>query len=96
MTIVGLALLVALCIPIVAILSDSPIGRALAERLQRKGANPEPPLEAAEDLERRLQLLEGDVELLQHAVDELKEENEFLQRLLEEGPRGTQLPPGGA
>jgi len=41
-------------------------------------------------------LLEGDVELLQHAVNELKEENEFLQRLLEAGRGRGELPPGGA
>lgn len=95
MNIVGLALLVALCIPIVALLVDSEIGRALGARLARHHAVP-PAGEAAADLERRLALLEGDVEMLQRSVDELREENEFLRRLLEEGPGRTSLPRDGA
>lgn len=95
MSIVGLALLVALCIPIVALLVDSPIGRALGKRLERHP--PEPAHgEAVAELEKRLALLEGDVELLQRSVDELREENEFLQRLLEEGGRRDSLPREGA
>lgn len=96
MNIVGLALLFALCIPLVAILSDGPVGRAIGERLQRHRGDDKLPADEAGDLQRRLELLEGDVELLQHAVNELREENEFLQRLLQEGRgRGT-LPPGEA
>ncbi len=96
MTIVGLALLLGLCIPIIAILSDSPIGRALGERLQRQAADQGLPADAAAELERRLQLLEGDVEMLQQTVQELREENDFLQRLLQDGRDRGQLPPGGA
>jgi hypothetical protein len=95
MTIVGIALLVALCIPIVALLVDSPIGRALGARLERRPP-PVPGSEATADLEKRLALLEGDVELLQRSVIELREENEFLQRLLEEGRARASLPRDGA
>ena len=92
MNIVGIALLVALCIPIIAILLDSSVGRALAKRLEH------PPVPAPDDpktvaeLERRLHLLEGDVEILHHTVTQLREETQFLQSLLEEN-RGRQLPP---
>jgi hypothetical protein len=91
-SIVGIALLVALCIPIVAILLDSPVGRALAARLERAPVPaPEDPKTVAE-LERRMHLLEGDVEILHHTVTQLREETQFLQSLLEEN-RGRQLPP---
>lgn len=95
MSIVGLALLVALCIPIVALLVDSEIGRAIGTRLARHQAIT-PGTEATADLERRLALLEGDVEMLQRSVEELREENEFLRRLFEEGPGRTSLPRDGA
>ncbi len=92
MIIVGIALLVALCIPIIAILLDSPFGRALATRLERAPVQaPDDPGTVAE-LERRLHLLEGDVEILHHTVTQLREETQFLQSLLEEN-RARQLPP---
>jgi hypothetical protein len=93
MSLLGLALLVALSIPIVGLLLDSPIARALGKRLER-GAPPEGAMSA--DLARRLELLEGDVEILQHTVGELREENQFLQRLLEESRDRSHLPPDGA
>lgn len=96
MGIVGLALILALCIPIVTILSDGPIGKSIADRLSRSKGTPPAEDDAIDDQEKRLRLLEGDVEMLQHAVDELREENEFLRRLLEDGRPGTSLPPGGA
>lgn len=95
MSIVGVALLVALCIPIVALLVDSPIGRALGARLERHPER-QPSNEVTADLEKRLALLEGDVEMLQKSIDELREENEFLQRLLQEGTGRTSLPRDGA
>jgi hypothetical protein len=87
-----MVLLVALLIPIVALIVDSPIGRAIAGRLERA---PEPGTrrdEVVADLRKRLELLEGDVEILQAAADELREENQFVRRLLEEGPHRP-LPP---
>lgn len=95
MSIVGIALLVALCIPILALLVDSPIGRAIGARLERHPSTPAGG-EALADMEKRLALLEGDVELLQRSVDDLREENEFLQRLLQEGQGRAALPPDGA
>lgn len=92
MSIVGMALLVALCIPLVAILLDSPVGRALGSRLERRPNPPPADPERLEELERRLHLLEGDVEILQHTVTQLREESQFLQRLLEDGPDRPTLP----
>lgn len=96
MSIVGLALLIALCIPIIAILLDSPVGRALATRLERTPVpRPDDPATVAE-LERRMQLLEGDVEILQHTVTQLREEGQFVQQLLEEHRSRPSLPPDHA
>jgi hypothetical protein len=94
MSLVGTALLIALCIPIIALLVDSPIGRGIGRRLEGR-----PDSAAGDDtvdLRRRLDLLEGDVEILQHTVEQLREENQFLQRLLQEGPPRPALPPDGA
>jgi hypothetical protein len=85
---VGLVLLVALLIPIVGILVDSPIGRALARRLEGHPAEPPP---ALADLQRKVELLETEVEDLTRAVDALREEHEFVQRLLEDSPNRQAL-----
>ncbi len=79
-------------IPLVAIILDSQVGRALASRLERRG------LEAPPDvLQERLAYLEGEVERLSQEVERLSEESEFLTRLLAgragEDPDSA-LPPG--
>ncbi len=89
MGLLELVLLVVLLIPIFAILTDSPLGRALARRLEGRNA---PPPELGE-LAKKLDLLEGEVEDLSRAVETLKEENQFFQRLLEEGGGRPPLPP---
>ncbi|MEZ4378430.1 MAG: hypothetical protein R3B35_09115 [Gemmatimonadales bacterium] len=94
MSLVGTALLIALCIPIIALLVDSPIGRGIGRRLEGRDGTADDGV--AGELRRRLDLLEGDVELLQHTVEQLREENQFLQRLLEEGRSRSALPPDGA
>ena len=95
MNIVGMALIIALCIPIVALLVDSPIGRAVGKRLERNPVPAKDPSGELAESDRRLELLEGDVEMLQHTVRELKDDNEFLQQLLEEGRASRALPPDG-
>lgn len=79
-----------LLIPILAIVLDSQVGRALASRLERKG------LGQPEDLlQERLMYLEGEVERLSKEVGRLDDEGRFLQELLEERPGETgALPPG--
>jgi hypothetical protein len=88
MWIVLLVLLVALMIPIIGIVIDSPIGRALARRLE--GPQQVPP--ALEDLAKKVDLLEAEVDDLTRTVKGLEEESQFLHRLLE-SPRPTLPPP---
>ncbi len=79
-----------LLIPILAIVLDSQVGRALASRLERKGIG------QPDDLfQERMMYLEGEVERLSREVGRLSDEGEFLQKLLEEraGEAGA-LPPG--
>jgi uncharacterized SAM-binding protein YcdF (DUF218 family) len=88
MVFLGVILLVALLIPIVGIIIDSPIGRALARRLEGPEATPPQLAEVAREVE----LLRGEVEDLQRSVQTLQEENQFLQRLLEDHPGRSSLP----
>jgi hypothetical protein len=76
-------LLVALMIPIAAILADSPLGRSIALRLEGRGEK------GASDgtvqlLERRIAVLESDIEDLTRSVGGMKDELQFMQRLLED------------
>jgi uncharacterized SAM-binding protein YcdF (DUF218 family) len=88
MMLLGIILLVALMIPILGIIIDSPIGRAIARRLE--GPEQAPPSLA--ELAKKVDLLESEVDDLHRSVQALQEENQFLQRLLEEHP-GRSLPP---
>lgn len=92
-SVISVVLIVALCIPIVALIVDSPIGRAIGRRLEREPAPATRRDSVVAELSKRLELLEGDVEILQHSVNELREENQFLQRLLDEAPRLPIRPP---
>ncbi len=89
MAFLGLILLVALLIPIMGIVIDSPIGKALARRLEGPDQVP-PPLA---DLARKVEVLESEMEDLQRTMATLQEENQFLQRLLEDHPGRSSLPP---
>ena len=89
MAILGLLVLVALMSPIIAVLVDSPIGRALARRLEgSQAASPQ-----LSDLARKVEVLESEVDDLSRSVDQLREENQFLQKLLEDPPHRPALPP---
>ncbi len=92
MSIIALLLLVALMIPIMGIVFDSPIGRALARRLEGPAQEPV----GIGELAKKVELLESDVDDLSRAVQELKEENQFLQRLIEDAPPRTLPPPPSA
>ncbi|HEX2219412.1 MAG TPA: hypothetical protein VHG35_11465 [Gemmatimonadales bacterium] len=86
MSVIALILLVALLIPIMGIIVDSPIGRALARRLE--GPQAVPP--GLDDLAKKVDLLEAEVDDLNRSVQALQDENAFLQRLLtESSPRPT-------
>jgi hypothetical protein len=88
MSVIALILLVALLIPIMGILVDSPIGRALARRLE--GPRDVPP--GLDDLAKKVDLLEAEVDDLTRSVQALQDENAFLQRLLAEPPSRSTLP----
>ena len=89
MSVIALILLVALLIPIIGIVVDSPIGRAIARRLE--GPQQVPP--ALTELAKKVELLEAEVDDLVRSVQTLQDENAFLQRLLEDPSQRTTLPP---
>jgi hypothetical protein len=86
-----LILVLVVLIPLLAIVLDSQVGRALASRLERRGL--EPPSDSTAE---RLAFLESEVERLTAEVQRLDEESDFVQRLL--GQRSPEqsaaLPPG--
>ncbi len=81
-------IIIALLIPLVAVILDSQLGRALAKRLEKDGGEVESGVSA------RLGALESDVERLSATVQELREQGEFVQRLLEKRAAQDALPPG--
>ncbi|HXW96866.1 MAG TPA: hypothetical protein VEI47_04715 [Gemmatimonadales bacterium] len=89
MMFLGVILLVALMIPIIGLVIDSPIGRALARRLE--GPERVPP--NLTELAREVETIRSELDDLQRTVQSLQEENQFLQRLLEEHPGRSTLPP---
>ncbi len=89
MVFIGLILLVALLIPIIGIVIDSPIGRAIARRVEGPDAIPQD----MQDLGKKVELLELEVDDLNRSVDQLKEESAFIQRLLEDPTARRTLPP---
>jgi uncharacterized SAM-binding protein YcdF (DUF218 family) len=84
MSIIALILL-----PIMGIVVDSPIGRALARRLEGPQASPP----ALTELAKKVELLEAEVDDLMRSVQVLQDENAFLQRLLEDPSQRRTLPP---
>jgi hypothetical protein len=87
MQLILIVLLVALLIPLIAVILDSQVGRALAARLEGRH------VETASD--RRLAALEGEIDRISRELQRLDEETTFLNRLLEEKrPEGGRLPPG--
>lgn len=86
-----LILVLVVLIPLLAIVLDSQVGRALASRLERRG------LEAPGDLTaERIAFLESEVERLSAELMRLDEEGQFVQKLLTERVEssGAELPPG--
>jgi hypothetical protein len=89
MSVIALLLFVALLIPIIGIVVDSPIGRAVARRLE----GPQPTSLGLGELTKRIELLESEVDDLMRSVQTLQDENAFLQRLLEDPAQRSSLPP---
>ncbi|MCL7971869.1 MAG: hypothetical protein M8866_07240 [marine benthic group bacterium] len=85
--IIGLVLM----IPILAIVLDSSVGQALANRIARgEKAGDSPEIDA------RVGELEADVKYLTESMESLREETEFVRRLIEggDGEAASQLGPG--
>ena len=86
-----LILVLVVLIPLLAIVLDSQVGRALASRLERRGLDGPPDLMAE-----RVAFLEGELERLTSEISRLDEESQFLHQLLAERrpDEGAALPPG--
>ena len=87
---IQLIILLVLLIPILAIVLDSQLGRALAARLE--GGKPITGPDAA--TQERLNYLEGEVERLGSEMGRLEEESQFLHKLLMERASETEGPKG--
>ncbi|MDT8435290.1 MAG: hypothetical protein RRA92_00920 [Gemmatimonadota bacterium] len=74
-------ILLVLLIPILAIVIDSQVGQALANRISR-GLPPD-----AERFAARLEELEADVHYLTESLESLRDETRFVRALME-GPEG--------
>ena len=79
-----IVLLVALMIPITAILLDSPLGRSVARRLEGQGDGSAAGGAGIRKLEQRVEALETDLEDLNRSINGMREELQFVQRLLED------------
>jgi hypothetical protein len=73
-------IILVLAIPLLSIILDSQLGRALAARIERRS------LGAADDLlADRIAFLEGEVERLSSEVRRIDDEGQFVHRLLTDG-----------
>jgi hypothetical protein len=88
MFVFAIIVILALMIPLVAVILDSSLGRALAGRLERR-----PPVDESL-LVPRVAALEGEVERLTKELEQLQEQSEFMGRLLEGKRAAGELPPG--
>jgi len=85
--IIGLVLM----IPILAIVLDSSVGQALANRIARGDEDRDLP-----QIDSRVQVLEAEVKYLSESLESVREETEFVRRLIEGsgGDEPSRLGPG--
>ncbi|HXM37155.1 MAG TPA: hypothetical protein VN908_00685 [Gemmatimonadales bacterium] len=86
----AIILIVALLIPVAAILVDSPLGKSVARRMEGRAEGPAPELR---DMQRKVELLETELEDLSRSVAGMRDEIQFVQRLLEDPRRKKPTPP---
>src|SRR6266576_2792346 len=107
MWVLVVVLLVALMIPIAAILLESPLGRSIARRLEGQGEGGGAGSgggAGVRKLEQRVETLESDLEDLNRPIAGMREGLKLVQRLLEDpgkkrrptGPRHSRPRAGGA
>ena len=84
MWVLAVILIVALLIPVAAILVDSPLGKSVARRMEGRADGPAPELR---DVQRKVELMETEIEDLNRSVAGMREELQFMQRLLEDPRR---------
>jgi hypothetical protein len=92
MTFLALVLILALGIPVVTFLFAPSRGAEQGPRIAGRVGDEATERADLSEAIRRLDLLEGDVEILQHALEELGEENDFLRRQIEAGQPPNRLP----
>lgn len=83
---IQLIILLVLLIPILAIVLDSQLGRALAARLEGRSLGT-----GDQVTQERISFLEGEVERLGNELSRLEEESQFLHRLLTERAGGESV-----
>jgi hypothetical protein len=84
--IIGLVLM----IPILAIVLDSSVGQALANRIARGDEDRDSP-----EIDSRVQVLEAEVKYLGESLESVREETEFVRRLIEgSGDEPSRIGPG--
>jgi predicted nuclease with TOPRIM domain len=82
----SIIIVLALMIPLLAVILDSQLGRALAARLEKKAGALD------EGSANRLTALESEVDRLNREVQRLEEQSEFMHRLLQERTPPPSLP----
>jgi uncharacterized protein YlxW (UPF0749 family) len=87
MWVLALILIVALLIPVAAILVDSPLGKSVARRMEGRLEGAAGPAPELRDVQRKVELLETEIEDLNRSVSGMREELQFMQRLLEDPRR---------
>ena len=84
MLVLSVILVGALLVVLAAIMVDSPLGRSWARRLE--GGASGDPAELA-DLKRKVDVLEGEVDELSRSLTGMREELQFMNKLLEDPRR---------
>ncbi len=88
MWVLAVILIVALLIPVAAILVDSPLGKSLARRMEEgRGGGDGQGRPELRDVQRKVEVLETEVEDLNRSVAGMRDELQFMQRLLEDPRR---------